>query len=354
MLFCDTESAKQELARKNNNNNNNNNNLANNKNKKKKKTAAEMDDDDETADDLMSSASRKKSRLERFEKEMSGSSSSTPAPSPGGLVKGTCQTLEKSYLRLTSAPDPSKVRPLQVLKRSFQLIYKKYVEGSKYSYICDQFKSIRQDLRVQLIENEFSVTVYETHARIAIENKDLGEFNQCQTVLKNLYQLPHINRSSNYHEFLSYRILYFILTRNYDQITLIKLRLSSSDKLNSHIQFSLKFLKNQISNNYHQLFILYSKATATTRHLLDYFINNERIRALSIICYSYKIINLEFLLDEFKFTNEADCMTFITNTKVDKFIELRGENVYLNTATAKSTVLQNLNDSKKVDIKGQI
>lgn len=329
-LYCDSDFAKRELRKQ-----------------KKQKSRLLIDEDD-----LMNSESRKKSRLERFETDQTSDLKSTNYSK--GPIKGTCQTLEKSYLRLTSEPDPSRVRPLLVLKKAFNLIYKKYKEGAKYPYICDQLKSIRQDLRVQLIENEFSVTVYETHARIAIENKDLGEFNQCQTVLKNLYHLSHISRSSCYHEFLSYRILYFILTKNFDQITLIKLRLSAEDKLNSNIKFSLNFLKYQISNNYYQLFKLYSTSKATTKHLLDYFINSERVRALSIICYSYKIINLEFLLDQFKFTNEQDCMTFISNNNIDKFIELRGENVYLNTASARSTILQNLNETKKVDIKGQI
>ncbi len=86
--------------------------------------------------------------------------------------------MEKNYFRLTSAPDPAEVRPEPVLKQALKLLKSKWEnKTADYLYLDNQFRSLRQDMTVQRIQNDFCVKVYETHARIALNQADLDQFN---------------------------------------------------------------------------------------------------------------------------------------------------------------------------------
>lgn len=127
----------------------------------------------------------------------------------GPVIQGTSQSLEKEYLRLTGPPDPTTVRPEPVLKLALTRVKKLWRNKEKdYLYIWNQLKSIRQDMMVEHIKNDFTVDVYQCHARIALEANDINEYNQCQTQLFALYK---DGLKGDVDEFISYRILYFEL-----------------------------------------------------------------------------------------------------------------------------------------------
>jgi len=108
-------------------------------------------------------------------------------------IKGTSQSLEKQYLRITTPPTPDTVRPPSVLKAAFKMLQERWKREGKlsYKYLCGQLKSIRQDLTLQRIRSIFAVRVYEYHARVALIVGDLSEFNQCQTQLAHVYAAYH-------------------------------------------------------------------------------------------------------------------------------------------------------------------
>ena len=80
------------------------------------------------------------------------------------------------------------IRPYAVLQQTLVELKKRWRAKISYDWICNQLKSLRQDLtvwfpfqdqsfldmyffyQVQRIKNEFTVQVYEMHARVALES----------------------------------------------------------------------------------------------------------------------------------------------------------------------------------------
>lgn len=127
-------------------------------------------------------------------------------------IVGTSESLEKPFLRLTGPPDPSAIRPRRVLAKALEMLQRRWKDkggAADYEYICEQLRSIRQDMAVQAIKGELAVAVYETHARYALHAGDLDHFNQCQSVLRGLYA-AHIE-SCHRMEFVGYGVLYQVL-----------------------------------------------------------------------------------------------------------------------------------------------
>ncbi|KAI9865174.1 MAG: hypothetical protein M1813_002494 [Trichoglossum hirsutum] len=283
-------------------------------------------------------------------------SSRNDSPNPvanEGPIVGRCQDLEKKYFRLTSAPNPDAVRPLPVLQKTLEVLKKKWKKENNYSYICDQFKSLRQDLTVQHIKNEFTVTVYEIHARIALEKGDIGEYNQCQTQLRVLYSQ---NLGGHPMEFKAYRILYFIHTCNRTDMNDILADLTPAEKMDPAVKHALDVRSALALGNYHRFFRLYLDTPNMGAYLMDMFIIRERLYALANICRAYKPdVNIRFITEELGFESDGQCVQFLIDNDAQNLLLEKDDEIRLLTGKAglmfDSAATQAF---KKIDIKGQI
>ncbi|KAL5044479.1 hypothetical protein BDW71DRAFT_186079 [Aspergillus fruticulosus] len=314
--------------------------------------------------DVKNSSSKSKTNLEmrkkRFEDSRGGYGSSpssrgaSPTPAPTGPVVGRCQDLEKRYFRLTSAPNPDTVRPLPVLMKTLDLLKKKWKKDNNYTYICDQFKSLRQDLTVQHIRNEFTVSVYEIHARIALEKGDLGEYNQCQTQLRVLYAQQLGGHPT---EFKAYRILYFIHTRNWTAMNDALADLTPADKRSAAVKHALDVRSALALGNYHRFFQLYLDTPNMGAYLMDMFVDRERLSALSAICKAYKPdVKIRFITEELGFESDEQSARFILDhSSEDMLLEKDGAVRLLTGGKAAQLFEAAKADAHRViDIKGQI
>ncbi|KAJ5397728.1 hypothetical protein N7509_005841 [Penicillium cosmopolitanum] len=268
-------------------------------------------------------------------------------------VIGRCQKLEKNYFRLTSAPNPDTVRPLPVLRKALDLLKKKWKQESNYTYICDQFKSLRQDLTVQHIRTDFTVTVYEIHARIALEKGDLGEYNQCQTQLRVLYAQ---SLGGNPTEFKAYRILYFIYTRNWTAMNDALADVTAADKKNEAVKHALDVRSALALGNYHRFFQLYLETPNMGAYLMDMFVDRERLSALAAMCKAYKPdVNIRFITEELGFESDEQTARFVLEHAPAELLEERNGSVRLLTGKAGLVFEQAKSEAHRVvDIKGQI
>ncbi|PVV04998.1 hypothetical protein BB560_000483 [Smittium megazygosporum] len=246
-------------------------------------------------------------------------------------IVGTSTNLEKRYLRLTSAPDPSIVRPLPVLRESLDLMLKKWNANEKYAYICDQLKAIRQDLTVQRITNEFTVFVYETHARIALCAVNINSI---------LSQISKFERR---------------------------------DKAVSH---SLKVREAVATCNYYDLFKLYKTAPNMGQKLIDRFIDRERWSAAVALFKAFRpTISLKLLTQMLGFDHLSQTSEFLSPFGVktlspegvsestpfssgQSILPSQGyyllEDSYIDTKEAYAIIVSKGSQFNKVDIKGQL
>ncbi|KXZ46429.1 hypothetical protein GPECTOR_43g865 [Gonium pectorale] len=124
----------------------------------------------------------------------------------GGL--GTCEALEKEYLRLTSLPRACEVRPPAVLAAALRLVKAKWLQNPDYAAASEQLKSIRQVVHGNPAEFEAYGLLY-TQATSAARNTLAMELGR---VPEHLLSHPFVRhamdvcaaaRSGNYSRFIA-------------------------------------------------------------------------------------------------------------------------------------------------------
>lgn len=139
-----------------------------------------------------------------------------------GIV-GTCQDIERPYVRVQSQPDPASVRPPEILCQSLHAVACREAAGEPYSDTGEFYMSICQDLRLQEIENDLTVSAREGFALCAMRARvglpgeekgmDIKTLSDCFLHLQALYiKNPGQPRQL---EFTVYRFLMWLgLTAN--------------------------------------------------------------------------------------------------------------------------------------------
>ncbi|KAK4046619.1 hypothetical protein OIO90_006489 [Microbotryomycetes sp. JL221] len=274
-------------------------------------------------------------------------------------IVGTSTKLEKPFLRLTSVPDPSTIRPLPVLKNTLEFLKKKWRQDNNYGYICDQFKSMRQDLTVQRIKNDFTVIVYEIHARIALEKGDLGEFNQCQGQLRELYKhgIPgHVM------EFLGYRILYLLFSRNRAELNTTLANLTDRETKDESVSHALAVRLAVSQGNYTKFFRLFLAAPKMGAYIMDHFVPRERVAALVTMTKAYQQLPITLIISLLAFDSAAEAIAFLSQFNAAAFktsatlaaASARDEDKVVDCKVAHVHLAAALTKMAKVDLKGQI
>jgi hypothetical protein len=246
------------------------------------------------------------------------------------------------------------------------------------------------------------------------EQKDLGELNQCQSALRHLYE--H-NLPGHPDEFLAYRILYLLYTRNTSgpsphppgslktavpdlrrprllpaELNLLLARLTPAQRAPACVQHALKVHRAMTTSNYHAFFVLFLEAPNMGGYLMDHFLDRERIKALGILsraCVlpvshrlpsllahanasillshervpSYISLPITFITAELAFETPHETTTFFRTHAIDAYqpapgkttsLGLRDDEKVWDCKGAWAALGEALRKTVKVDIKGQL
>eukprot|EP01029_Cantina_marsupialis_P031948 TRINITY_DN93867_c5_g1_i1.p1 TRINITY_DN93867_c5_g1~~TRINITY_DN93867_c5_g1_i1.p1 ORF type:complete len:674 (+),score=229.60 TRINITY_DN93867_c5_g1_i1:99-2120(+) len=278
------------------------------------------------------------------------------------VIIGTCQTLEKSYLRLQEVPPPHTIRPRAILMRALAFVMNKWKnEKLEYLYINDQLKSIRQDLTVQGIKDMFTVKVYETHARVALQNNDQQEFVQCQSQLMILYKLGTL-KCRNAPEFVAYRLLHLIWSGEEVQMRTALLDLNDELNKSEPVLHALNVRQAIVDEDFRRFFELYHDTPHLGKCVMDHMVDRMRIVTLQRILSTMKpIVPFPFLQENLGFRAsdpkndeqvkkaKSECLIFCSKNKIP--IVKKVDKLFVNTDPALKSFTAVLEERKKARLK---
>jgi len=178
--------------------------------------------------------------------------------------------------------------------------------------------------------------VYETHARMALEEGDLNEFNQSQTQLKELYErVSHPTKSHSYvqeknantkaakttgleneNEFVAYRIIYHVLmtgNKKYEggstDLFKIMLHLTTEQRFDPSISHALRVRAAAANSDYHAFFRLQDVAPNMGMYLMDFIVPSIRATGLRCMMKAYRpTLSVKFILSELGFAFDGGNM----------------------------------------------
>lgn len=247
-------------------------------------------------------------RTSRFAQPSEGPlpSSSEPVWNPNIIIQGTCQNIEKSFLRLNGVPKPEEVRPEPVLVKALDRIINMIAGGEKdFMYIWSQLKAIRQDLTVQHIRNETTVRTEEVFARAALEHSDQQEFRKCVSTLQAMYDedLPGSKA-----EFGGYQLLLYICIEQKDRelsfsravVQLVAQKVWDTPE----VQHAMSVYHAIASCNYARFWSLYFNAPNCGQLVMDWGVRRLRFEAVQGLVMSYRTLPIDMCMLVLGFSHE--------------------------------------------------
>lgn len=239
-------------------------------------------------------------------------------------IEGTCEDLEKSFFRLTSAPEPSEVRPRRVVERALERL-EGMGDSVGWHYANDQLKAMRQDLIVQHIRDGLTVRVYEHHARRALDAHAWQEYTNCQQALRHLYSE---GIEGNESEFVAYRILWSAATAERAVSTATGVARSSQDEALSDLLAAVRWRARgrcpsavehamsvrcaAVDLDVPMFIHLYEEAPNRSGRIMELHLHSLRLRAASALCRS---VRPKLPVSEFArllgFSDSGDCALWL-------------------------------------------